>query len=101
MSDELAPQRKGHQFAAGAENPRVKDPSKSGRRKGTPNKMTATFKEAIAIAYQGIGGHDAFTKWAKDHKTEFYRIAARLIPTELVGGGDDGEHVVRVVHDAR
>jgi hypothetical protein len=46
-----------------------------------------------------VPGHDG--KWARKNRTEIYKIAARLIPTELMGANEDGEHVVRVVHDAR
>ena len=54
-----------------------------GRQVGTPNKLTSTFREAVLLAYQNIGGHEAFSKWAAENPTEFYRIAARLIPTEI------------------
>ena len=37
----------------------------------------------MAIVYDNLGGHDAFTQWAKKHRTEFYKIAARLIPLEI------------------
>ena len=53
-----------------------------GRKKGTPNKLTGTFREAVCLAYESIGGHEAFAKWAAENRTDFYRIAARLIPTE-------------------
>lgn len=52
-----------------------------GRRAGVPNKLTTAFREAVQVAYERIGGHEAFAKWAKENPTEFYRIAARLIPT--------------------
>jgi hypothetical protein len=55
----------------------------SGRQAGTPNKLTATFKEAVLMAFDNIGGVDHFTEWAKAHPTEFYKIAARLIPAEM------------------
>jgi hypothetical protein len=51
--------------------------------KGTPNKLTTTFREAVLLTYDGVGGHTAFMKWARENQTEFYRIAARLIPTEM------------------
>ena len=40
-------------------------PKLGGRTAGTPNKLTASFREAVQIAYDGIGGHEAFTEWAK------------------------------------
>ena len=50
---------------------------------GTPNKFTGSFRQAVAIVYDGLGGHQGFLKWARKNQTEFYKIAARLIPTEL------------------
>ena len=58
-----------------------------GRQVGTPNKVTSAFKDAIRFVYQDIGGHTAFAEWAKENPTEFYRIAARLIPTEMSSQG--------------
>jgi hypothetical protein len=63
-------------------------PKFGGRRAGTPNKYTSTMKEAVQTAYHGMGGHAAFTKWAKENQTEFYRIASRLIPVEVHGTSD-------------
>lgn len=64
-----------------------------GRVKGTPNKTTRIFKEAVLDTFDGIGGTDAFRKWAQANPSEFYKIAARLIPTEShveVTGQDGG-----------
>ncbi len=63
-------------------------PKIAGRKRGTPNKLTASFKEAIRLAYDEIGGHAAFAAWARENPGEFYKIAARLIPAE--GGGQVG-----------
>lgn len=54
-----------------------------GRQSGTPNKVTVVFREAVETVYSGLGGHDAFLKWARKNQTEYYKIAARLIPSEL------------------
>jgi len=58
-----------------------------GRQVGTPNKVTAIFKDAVRTVYEDIGGNEAFAAWAKENPTEFYRIAARLIPTEMASQG--------------
>ena len=52
----------------------------NGRPKGVPNKFTATAREAFDIAFNGVGGSDGLTAWAKANRTEFYRIYSRLIP---------------------
>lgn len=67
----------------------------AGRTKGTPNRLTGAFRDAVLLAYENIGGHEAFSKWAAENPTEFYRIAARLIPTELRGA--EGEKVTVIV----
>jgi len=54
-----------------------------GRQAGTPNRLTGLFREAVLHVYQGLGGHAAFLHWARKNPTEFYRIAARLIPGEM------------------
>jgi hypothetical protein len=55
-----------------------------GRKAGTPNKITAQFKDAVRTVYEDIGGHAAFAEWARENRGDFYRIASRLIPTEVV-----------------
>ena len=54
-----------------------------GRRLGTTNRITTAFKQAVQIVYEDIGGHAAFAAWARENQTDFYRIASRLIPTEI------------------
>jgi hypothetical protein len=55
----------------------------SGRKKGTPNKLTMAAKEAFEYAFQDIGGPEALARWARKHQTMFYRLFARLIPLSL------------------
>lgn len=54
-----------------------------GRKLGVANRLTGTFRDAVQVAYNDVGGHEAFTAWAKANPTEFYRIASRLIPVEV------------------
>ena len=67
-----------------------------GRRRGTPNRLTTNFREAILLAYEKIGGHEAFAKWAAENQTDFYTLAARLIPTEAKSS--DGEGLTVIVY---
>ena len=60
-------------------------PPGAGRRAGTPNKATASIKGAFVEAFDKLGGADALAKWAVDQPTEFYKLASKLIPTELTG----------------
>ncbi len=57
----------------------------AGREKGTPNKVSATAKENIIAVFTRLGSTAAMARWAKRHPTDFYRIYARLLPTEIEG----------------
>lgn len=59
-----------------------------GRKKGVPNKTTAAFKEAIVAVYADLQAetdaeHGHFFAWAKDAPTEFYKLAAKLLPLQV------------------
>jgi hypothetical protein len=63
-------------------------PKLGGRQKGTPNKTTVVMKEAIMSVYADLQeeageSHGHFKQWAKDNSTEFYKIAAKLIPQDI------------------
>lgn len=70
--------------------PKFGEGQKSGRKKGVPNKLTKSAREAFQIAFEGMGGPEALTEWAKANKTEFLKLYARLIPVEHVGEGGEG-----------
>lgn len=54
-----------------------------GRVKGVPNKATKAVKEALQEAFDGLGGVASLTAWAKNEPTEFYKLWAKLLPTEV------------------
>lgn len=69
-------------------------PKFGGRQKGTPNKTTATMRQAIAAVYQALqkdhaDDHGHFTDWARNNPTEFYRIASKLLPLQVSGDADN------------
>lgn len=64
-------------------------PKTGGRLPGVSNKFTGAFREAVQVVYNGLGGHAAFLEWARKNRTEYYRIAARLIPGEMQEGDRD------------
>jgi len=60
-----------------------------GRQKGSVNKTTKEAKEAIELAFQGLGGVDGLIKWAKNHRDSFYAsIYPKLLPVQHKVGGD-------------
>ena len=54
-----------------------------GRPKGARNKVTRALKESLLATFEEIGGLEAMATWARKNQTEFYKICARLIPTEV------------------
>jgi hypothetical protein len=56
-----------------------------GRPAGTPNKLTKTVKETVLAAFNDLQSDPKanIMTWAKDNPTDFYKIASKLIPTEV------------------
>lgn len=69
--------------------PNKKGQRRGGRKKGTPNKVTVTVKEAVLGAFNDIGGREALAAWGRKaaNRKAFYAVAAKLIPHEIVGAG--------------
>lgn len=55
-----------------------------GRAKGTPNKLTRSFKELVQATYEQLEKDGkGMLEWAQSNRTDFYKIASKLIPTEM------------------
>lgn len=54
-----------------------------GRKKGTPNKFTASVKAAFEEAFERMGGVEALVSWAQSEPTEFYKLYSKLLPAEV------------------
>lgn len=50
---------------------------------GSKNKVSGTAKENIVAVFTRLGSTAAMADWARENLTEFYRIYARLLPTEV------------------
>ncbi len=71
-----------------------------GRKKHTPNKLSASAKEALSQAFQKLGDVDGLVEWAKANRSVFYQIWSKLLPHEL--SGPDGSAIQllkKVVHE--
>lgn len=57
----------------------------SGRPKGSPNKLTKTVREVLLETFNACQEDENLSMMAlaKRDPTEFYKIAAKLIPTEI------------------
>lgn len=56
-----------------------------GRPRGVPNKSTASVKAALQAAFDERGGVPALLDWADGEPTEFYKLWAKMLPTEVTG----------------
>lgn len=63
-------------------------PPNSGRRKGSKNRVNLAFKDCVVNVLRRGGGEAWLLRWAKRNPTEFFKIAARLIPQELLAKVD-------------
>ena len=56
-----------------------------GKPKGAKNKLTISVKETVMSAFEDMQNDPKanIVTWGKENPTEFYKIAAKLIPTEL------------------
>lgn len=54
-----------------------------GRQKGTPNKSTAAVKEALSLAFDGMGGVEQLQTWAQGNPTEFYKLWVKMLPQDV------------------
>ncbi len=77
MVEKITPSN-GHGFKKGA--PR---PPKAGRKKGVPNKLTATIKEAVEQAFNNVGGVKWLEKLAETDPKAFSVLLSKLIPTDV------------------
>lgn len=68
--------------------PRPKGQAKiGGREKGTPNKTTATVREAFENAFRILQDDEVANviTWGKNNTTEFYKLSSKLIPMQISG----------------
>lgn len=62
-----------------------------GRPKGVPNKMTATIRENFERVFhmlQDDKNPARLEAWARANPTEFYKLAAKLIPVDVAHQGN-------------
>ena len=57
----------------------------SGRPAGVPNKLTTTVKEAFEKAFHSMQADETVSLdvWGKANPTEFYKLASKMIPTDV------------------
>jgi len=75
---------------------------KGGRPKGSKNKVTRAFRDAVLHAFEGMGGAEELQRWGAEEKNRatFYQICARMIPSEQVQSGPSALLPSVIVHQA-
>lgn len=73
---------------------------RGGRKAGTPNKLTKTVKEAFEQAFNAMQEQPGVKlgDWGKENPTEFYKIAAKLIPSEINAKVSSQESAVELLN---
>ena len=65
-----------------------KRPRFGGRKKGTPNKITAQLKDSILAALAGAGGIEYLQRTAESHPAAFLTLVGKVLPLQVTG--EDG-----------
>jgi hypothetical protein len=60
----------------------------AGRPRGTPNKLTASTRQALEDAFVQLGGVPALVEWGRENPSAFYALWGRLIPSEVAHSGE-------------
>lgn len=68
-----------------------------GRPKGALNKNTAAVKDMVLAALNNKGGIEYLEKQADENPVAFMTLVGKVIPLQVNGSGDDGEHVHRII----
>lgn len=55
----------------------------AGRPKGAPNKLTATIKEAIEVAFHQVGGPEYLARMAEEQPTAFMSLLGKAMPQQI------------------
>jgi hypothetical protein len=72
-----------------------------GRHKGVPNKINREFKELLQQTMMELQEDKRanLLTWAKENTTEFYKIASKLIPTEMKNDVTLTDNTIKVIYE--
>lgn len=65
-----------------------------GRPKGSANKTTTEVKQMILDALQEAGGVEYLVEQAREKPAAFLTLVGKVMPLQLNGAGEDGEHLI-------
>jgi hypothetical protein len=71
----------------------------SGRKPGTPNRLTGALKDIILQALSNAGGAEYLTRQAEENPTAFLALVGRVLPLQVKDGGAEPRMPVSVIHE--
>lgn len=64
----------------------------AGKKKGQVHPQTRAAKEAIEMAFEGIGGVKRLTQWAEQNEGDFFKLLfPKLLPVQVNHADNEGE----------
>lgn len=71
-----------------------------GRKRGTQNKFTRSVKEAFEAAFKSMQEkpHIKLEDWGESNPTEFYKLASKLIPSEVTATVKTQESAIELLN---
>jgi hypothetical protein len=68
-----------------------------GRRKGTPNRITAELKDMILAAFDQAGGVDYLVKQAHSNPAVFLALVGKVLPLQVRAEHDVGKRLAKAL----
>lgn len=68
-------------------------PKTGGRKAGTPNVLTVRAKDALEMAFEGLGGVPALIEFGRQYPQDFYKLWVRLLPAEIALATPDDKSI--------
>jgi hypothetical protein len=73
---------------------------RGGRRKGTPNKVTADLKEAVLNAFNKAGGSAYLEKVARKHPAVFCALLGKILPRDIKAEHSGGITLSQLIEES-
>lgn len=58
-------------------------PKTGGRKKGTPNAVTKTLREAIEASFDKVGGAEYLARMAEEQPTAYMTLLGKILPAHM------------------
>lgn len=81
--------------------PQPKGVRYGGRKKGTPNKISATLKDIILESLADIGGKAYLVEQSAKNPTAYMSLIGRVLPLQVTDKGGEPVMPTQVIHEYR